>query len=183
MIAHSGKRTLLLDADLRNPSLSRRMITTTNPNASAGIIELLFGHVALDSVLTVDPVTGLHLLPTVVKERIANTNDILTSTAMKQLLDQLRSLYDYIIVDLPPLGPVVDARAMAPQIDGFLFVIDWGRTKIDVVAEALQSSEAIRDRLLGAVLNKVNVKAMSKFETYKGSYYFNKYYSRYGYHD
>jgi succinoglycan biosynthesis transport protein ExoP len=94
-----------------------------------------------------------------------------------------RGRYDFVILDLPPLGPVVDARAMAPMIDAFLLVIDWGRTKIDVVTEALQSSEGIRDRLLGAVLNKVNVKAMSKFETYKGSYYFNKYYSRYGYHD
>ena len=183
MIAHSGKKTLLLDADLRNPSLSRRMVAADASGARAGIVEVLSGQVALDAVLMVDPVTGLHLLPTIVKERIANTNDILTSAAMKQVLDHLRTLYDYIIVDLPPLGPVVDARAMAPQIDGFLFVIDWGRTKIDVVAEALQSSEAIRDRLLGAVLNKVNVKAMSKFETYKGSYYFNKYYSRYGYHD
>jgi succinoglycan biosynthesis transport protein ExoP len=183
MIAHSGKKTLLFDADLRNPSLSRRMVAADANGAQAGIVEVLAGQVALDAVLMVDPVTGLHLLPTVVKERIANTNDILTSAAMKQVLDHLRTLYDYVIIDLPPLGPVVDARAVAPQIDGFLFVIDWGRTKIDVVAEALQSSEAIRDRLLGAVLNKVNVKAMSKFETYKGSYYFNKYYSRYGYHD
>jgi succinoglycan biosynthesis transport protein ExoP len=185
MIAHSGKKTLLIDADLRNPSLSRRLIGATSDATAhtAGTIEVLTGKAPLEQVLLADPATGLHILPTVVQERIANTNDILTSAAMRTLLDQLRGRYDFVILDLPPLGPVVDARAMAPMIDAFLMVIDWGRTKIDVVTEALQSSEAIRDRLLGAVLNKVNVKAMSKFETYKGSYYFNKYYSRYGYHD
>lgn len=183
MIAHSGKKTLLIDADLRNPSLSRRLIGATAATHPAGTIEVLAGKAALEHVLLVDPATSLHILPTVVHERIANTNDILTSAAMRALLERLRGHYDFVILDLPPLGPVVDARAMAPMIDAFLLVIDWGRTKIDVVTEALQSSEGIRDRLLGAVLNKVNVKAMSKFETYKGSYYFNKYYSRYGYHD
>ena len=61
---------------------------------------------------------------------------------MGKLFEQLREKYDYIVVDLPPLAPVVDVRAATHLVDSFVFVVEWGRTKIDVVQHALGHAQA-----------------------------------------
>ena len=94
---------------------------------------------------------------------------------------KLRQTYDFIIVDLPPLAPVVDVRSSTHLIDSFVFVVEWGATKIDVISHALHRTHVIQDRLLGVVLNKVDMSALGRFESNRGNYYHNKYYSRYGY--
>ena len=99
----------------------------------------------------------------------------------KQLLDGLRPNYDYIIVDLPPLAPVSDARATAGIIDSYLYVVEWGRTKINVVQHQLAAAPELYDRLLGVVLSKANVKILTRYEQYYGRNYYKNYYARYGY--
>ena len=100
---------------------------------------------------------------------------------MKEVFAKLRSMYDYVIVDLPPLAPVVDVRSSAHLIDSFIFVVEWGNTKIDVITHGLHKTQIIHDRILGVVLNKVNMGALGRLESNRGNYYYNKYYSRYGY--
>ncbi len=115
------------------------------------------------------------------KHRLPHTNEIMASDAMKEIFSKLRQTYDFIIVDLPPLAPVVDVRSSAHLVDSFLFVLEWGATNIDVISHALRRSQIVQDHLLGVVLNKVNMSALGRFESNRGSYYHNKYYSRYGY--
>jgi len=179
LIAHSGSRAILLDCDLRNPELSRELA----PNASIGLLEILSGKASLEEVTWTDPATKVTFLPCVVKSRVAHSSEILASAATKKLFDQLREIYDYVIVDLSPLAPVVDVRATANLVDSYIFVIEWGRTKIDVVEHALSATRGVYDNLLGVVLNKADINVLSRYESYRGKYYYNRYYARYGYTD
>jgi polysaccharide biosynthesis transport protein len=100
---------------------------------------------------------------------------------MKRLFDDLRARYDYIVVDLPPLAPVVDARMTTSLIDSYIYVVEWGRTKMDVVEHNLANAAGIYDRMLGVVLNKADTTVLGRYEGYHGNYYYNRYYARYGY--
>jgi succinoglycan biosynthesis transport protein ExoP len=179
LMAHSGSRVILLDCDLRNPVLSRMLA----PDANSGLIEVLSGRASLDDVTWTDPSTKLAFLPCVLKSRVAHTSEILASEAIKKLFDRLRETYDYVIVDLSPLAPVVDVRATYNLVDSYIFVIEWGRTKIDVVEHALGAARGVYDNLLGVVLNKADINVLNRYESYRGKYYYNRYYARYGYTD
>jgi succinoglycan biosynthesis transport protein ExoP len=179
LIAHSGNRAILVDCDLRKPSLSR----TLAPDAKAGLLEIVAGKAMFEDVLWVEPTTNLAFLPTVLPSRLIHTSEILASDATRKMFDRLREAYDYVIVDLSPLAPVVDVRVMTPLMDSFVFVVDWGRTKIDVVEHALSTTRGVYDNLLGVVLNKVDTNALGRYENYHGSYYDSRYYAHYGYTD
>jgi succinoglycan biosynthesis transport protein ExoP len=119
----------------------------------------------------------------VLKSRVAHTSEILASEATKKLFERLREAYDYVVVDLSPLAPVVDVRATSNLVDSYIFVIEWGRTKIDVVKHTLGAARGVYDNLLGVVLNKADINVLSRYESYRGNYYQNRYYARYGYTD
>lgn len=102
------------------------------------------------------------------------------SPAAKSLIDELRKTYDYIVVDLSPLVPIVDVRATAELVDGYVFVVEWGRTKREVAKRALSQASEVYDNMLGAVINKADVNRLSRYEGY-GDVYYNKYHTRYGY--
>src|ERR1035437_1304031 len=179
LIAQAGGRVILVDCDLRNPSLTR----TLAPSAKAGFIEVISEKAAIEDVLWTDPKTNLSFLPAVMKSRVAHTNEILASAATKNLFDELCRRYEYIIVDLPPLAPVVDVRTTTHFVNSYVFVIEWGGTKIDVVKKVLADAPGVYENLLGAVLNKTDVSRLNRYEAHRGAYYDNKHYARYGYTD
>jgi succinoglycan biosynthesis transport protein ExoP len=177
LIAHSGGRVILVDCDLRNPSLSCSLA----PTAKAGLVEVISGEKSLEETVWRDPKTHLYFLPTVKKSPLFHTSEILAADQTKMLFDKLRSNFDYVIVDLPPLAPIIDVRATAPLIDAFILAIEWGRTKTDVVQHALHMAPNVHEALIGAVLNKTDMKAIRRYDTYHNDYYSNKHYARYGY--
>jgi succinoglycan biosynthesis transport protein ExoP len=179
VIGQGGGRALLVDCDLRNPALSL-MLT---PDAKAGLLEVISGKATLEDVLWREPVTGLTFLPGAVASRVAHTSDILASNEMRNLFEQLQGAYDYVIVDLSPLAPVVDVRVMTSLVDSFLFVVEWGRTKIGVAQLALNNARGVCDNLLGIVLNKADMKAFGRYSGDHENFYNNSYYARYGYVD
>lgn len=179
LIAQAGGRVILVDCDLRNPSLTR----TLAPSAKAGFIDVISEKAAIEDVLWTDPKTNLSFLPTVMKSRVAHTNEILASAATKNLFDELCRRYEYIIVDLPPLAPVVDVRITTHFVNSYVFVIEWGGTKIDVVKKVLADAPGVYENLLGAVLNKAEVSRLNRYEAHRGAYYDNKHYAQYGYTD
>jgi polysaccharide biosynthesis transport protein len=179
LIGHSGKRTIIIDCDLRNPSLSASLA----PNAAAGIIEVINGNRSLEETVWRDPKTNLVFLPCVRRGPLIHTSEILSAEAMRSLFDRLRATYDYIIVDLPPLAPLVDVRVTSLLIDCFVLVVEWGGTKIDVVQHALHTAPNIYECLIGAVLNKTDIKAMIRYDTYRSDYYSDNHYAHYGFSD
>jgi polysaccharide biosynthesis transport protein len=176
LIAHAGKQVIIVDCDLRNPTLSANLA----PNAGAGIIDVLSGARSLEETVWRDPKTNLAFLPVAKRTQIFHTSEILSAEQTRKLFDKLRATYDYVIVDLPPLAPIVDVRATTPLIDCFILVVEWGRTRTDVVQHALHTAPNVYEALIGTVLNKTDMKAMKRYDNYHNDYYNNEYYSRYG---
>lgn len=177
LMAHGGARVILVDSDLRNPSLSRALV----PDAKIGLVDVVAQKARLEDALVVDPETRLSILPAGTTSKLLHTNEILASKAMHALVTELRSKFDYVVLDMPPMAPVVDVRVTSSFVDSYVFVVEWGRTKIDVVRHNLRGSPEIQDKLLGVVLNKADTKALARYESYHGRYYYQKYYARYGY--
>lgn len=177
LMAHAGGRVIVVDCDLRNPSLSRNLA----PHASVGLVEVISGRCPLDQAIYKDPKTNLDFLPTVKKQPLFHTSEMLSAATTKQLFDHLRATYDYVVVDLPPLAPIIDVRATAPLIDCLVLAIEWGRTKTDVVQHALHTAPSLHTALIGAVLNKTDMQAIRRYDNYHNDYYSNKHFARYGY--
>jgi Mrp family chromosome partitioning ATPase len=93
------------------------------------------------------------------------------------MLKMVKNHYDYVLVDLPPILPVVDVKAVAHLFDAFILVVEWGGTSSDEVLRAVNASPVISERLLGAVLNKTDEAVMRRFEGYtdrRYTYYTNE---------
>jgi succinoglycan biosynthesis transport protein ExoP len=176
-LAKSAK-TLLIDADLRNPGATRAL----GQHAEEGLLEVLLENQSPSSVVLTDPVSGLKFLPAVVKRRVPHSSELLASQQMMRLLTQASSEFDYVVLDLPPLGPVVDARAIASRIDGFIMVVEWGETSRKVVRDTLASEPQITSRCLGVILNKVDSDKMKLYREYGSSEYYASRYTTY-YHE
>lgn len=169
VLASSGARTLLIDGDLRNPGLTRQV----GQHATVGLLEILRGDAEFADCLMTDEDTSLMFLPAVVKKRISNSAELLSSQAMETLLQQLGKYFEYVIVDLPPIGPVVDVRASARLFDGYLLVVTWGKTPRSLVKALVAEDPLLYDRCFGVILNKTNKKRMRLYqnEDFKGYYY------------
>jgi len=170
LIAQSGARVILLDCDLRNPSLSRAL----TPAAQVGFLDVVAGKVPLADAVWTDPATNMTFLPNVPNRHLPNATEILCSQAAKALFDALQIKYDYVIVDLAPLVAALDARAAARLVDSYLLVIEWGSTKIEAVQYALRNAPGVRENIVGAVLNKVDMAGMSRYDSYGANYYYGQ---------
>jgi succinoglycan biosynthesis transport protein ExoP len=178
LLASQGARTLLIDGDLRNPGATRLL----GRHATSGLLEVVRGGVALPSALMFNRDTKLAFLPAVVKHRIPYSSEILSSTGMDILLEAAAENFDYVIIDLPPLGPVVDARAIASKVDCFTLVIEWGETSRKAVRNELIKNMPVVDKCVGAILNKVDSSKSKLYEAYGSSEYYAYRYKSY-YHE
>jgi succinoglycan biosynthesis transport protein ExoP len=169
LIAQRGDRVILLDCDLRHPSLSRALA----PDASAGFLDVIAGKIELEDAVWNDPITNMAFLPAGATSDVSAA-DILASDAAKQLFGMLQIKFDYVIVDLAPLGVGVDVRATSGLIDSYILVIEWGATKIDSVQKALRDAPNVQANIVGAVLNKVNMAVMKRYVNYGASYHYGQ---------
>lgn len=167
-LASSGRhRTLLIDCDLRNPSLSRLL----TPDATLGLASVLKGQAEFADVVRQDTSTGLSFLPVPTSHghRVA---ELLTSDALDRLIAVARSHYDYVIVDLPSLVPMVDVLMTTRFVDGYVSVVAWGTSEKEATRRAYEHSAHFRERLLGVVLNKVNMRRLHLFD-YEAAQWFD----------
>ncbi len=174
MFASLNAKTLLIDADLRKPELSRKLA----PDATEGLLEAVIGHRDLRDLIWHEERSGLAFLPTVSKTRVPHSSALLASAGMHRLLEEAQQHFDYIVIDLPPFGPVVDVRAIASQIQAFALVVEWRKTGRKVVRNILMENEQILDKCLGVVLNKVNVNKLKLFEEHGSRYYYFRKYTK-----
>jgi polysaccharide biosynthesis transport protein len=173
-VAKSGARTLLIDADLRNPSMSNTLGYTKLP----GVLDLVADKSSFRDLVITDAQYKFDFLPASSQIRPTNSSDILISAPMKQMLKSAANEYDYVLVDLPPILPVVDVKAAAQLFDAFVLVVEWGSTTTDELLKAVSTSAIVSERLLGAVLNKADEAIMRRFEGYSERHY--NYYTREG---
>ena len=170
-----GSRVLLIDADLRNPGATRQLAR----HAERGILEALQGNAPLSELLLFDRETGLAFLPAVVRRRIPHSSELLTSGRMAELLTLAASKFDYVILDLPPIAPIIDSRAVAPLIDSYLLVVEWGKTARGMVKKTMQQNGAIAKRCAGVILNKVDTEKMKLYRQFGSSEFYHARYASY----
>jgi succinoglycan biosynthesis transport protein ExoP len=176
LLASQGSRVLLIDADLRNPGATRQI----GRHAERGILEALQDSVPARDILMINPDTKLAFLPAVIKRRIPYSSELLASEAMDRIIEEVSDAFDYIIFDLPPLAPVVDARAMSSKLDAYIFVVEWGKTARNVVKKTLVANAAVAVKCAGVILNKVDTSKMKFYQSYGSSeFYYSKYSSYY----
>lgn len=159
MLAAFDDPVLLIDADPRNPGLSRSLRLTGTP----GLVEALMGKAPWRSLIHVQQETGVHLLTCETPKLMSYSSELLGSATMRALLSDLRAEFPTIILDLAPLGPVVDARVLLPMIDQIVLVAEWGKTPRELLRATLASEPALADKLLGVVLNKVDMVALKDY--------------------
>ena len=172
-LAKSGSSTLLIDADLRNPSMTKTLGYPNQP----GLLDMVANKSAFEDLVITDSKYNFDFLPASTRIKPSNSSDILNSAAMRQMLKTVKSNYDYVLIDLPPILPVVDVKAVAHLFDAFVLVVEWGSTSLDEVVKAVATSPILSERLLGAVLNKADEAVMRRFEGYSDrrySYYTNE---------
>ncbi|MGH1352215.1 MAG: GumC family protein [Methyloligellaceae bacterium] len=169
--ANVGVNTLLIDADLRNPSLSARLC----PERNCGLMDLLSQRVVKDNAIITDH-TGLDILPS--KNIPYNTAEILGSESMKSLLQELRHEYDLIVLDTSPVMPVIDAKVLMEIVDSLVLVVEWDKTPKEAVRTILNTLDPERKKVAGIVLNKVEMKRMRGYGvmSYGGYYQDSGYY-------
>ncbi len=141
-----GIKALIIDSDLRRPSLANYLAIET----TVGLSDVLEGTTSLkDAIIRLEP-AGLHLLPG--GQSRHDVAELISGQNFKEIMSEIREMFDYVIIDAPPLGVFTDATVLINHADGALFVVCANRTRykdIDRVLEMLP-----RERMLGAILNQ-----------------------------
>jgi capsular exopolysaccharide synthesis family protein len=157
-----GIKALIIDSDLRRPCLAAYL----GLEAKLGLSDILAGKTTIEeTIIRLEP-AGLHLLPG--GNPRTDVTELLSGPKFRELLSEIRELFDFIIIDAPPLGIFTDANVLINQADGALLVVKANQTRYREVDRVLEMLP--RDRLLGAVLNQSEEALMNE------SYYYYDYY-------
>ncbi len=144
-----GLRTVLVDLDLRRPSVSRTMGL---PKPAAGVNDYLEGRAGLDEVVTADP--DMPQLFTIgVSELPADPGSLINPRSIEPMIAALRKQFDIIVIDAPPILPVRDAQTLSSLADATLVVLHWGQTRQSAIRVV---QRLMRGRVTGAVINRVD---------------------------
>ena len=161
-----GKKVLLFDADIRKSALIRRYSVDKDVK---GLSQYLSGHVEKQEILYDTNYENMHIIfagPTA-----PNPAELLEQNLLTDLLRELRQKYDYIIIDTPPIGSVIDAAIIAKECDGAVLVIESDRVRYQDAQRVQEQLKKTGCRILGAVLNKVDVKKDRSDHRYHYYYY------------
>ena len=172
-LGESGQRVLLLDADLRKSVMMGR-VGIENTEEIQGLTHYLSGQAKLEDILYADVVNRMHVIFS--GPFPPNPSELLGSRKFKDLMRMLRGVFDYIIVDTPPIGSVIDTAVIAESCDGIVFVVAQGEISYRFAQDAKAQLERTGVPILGAILNKVS----ERNDSYGG--YYGRYgaYGRYG---
>lgn len=151
--AMTGNRVLLIDGDLRRANLTRDLAA----GRPTGLLEALASHQPVEAAILRDGRTGLHFLPASgpLPSHLSSA-EMIASPAMSAALDGLRRQFDTIVIDTPPLLPVIDGRIFADYADQVVFVMTWRRTPKQLAKRALKSLGFNHRKIVGVVMNDVD---------------------------
>jgi len=170
VFAQNDNRVLLVDSDLRRPSL-HRILGVSN---AEGLTSYLLKQKTLEEVILVSPIKGMDFLPS---GKLASTSmGIINSTRMKEFYEEVRQRYDYVFFDSPPIMGVSDASVLASLVDMVVLVVQHRKYPQTMTLRAKQTVEKVGGNLLGIVLNNISINQDSYYYYYSGYYY--DYYSK-----
>ena len=171
-LAESGAKVLLMDADLRRPSVAAKLNLARTP----GLTNILVAKGNYRELLQQNPIApNMDVLTS--GDIPPNPSELLGSNRMEKLILELTEAYDYIVVDLPPVNVVSDAIAMSRMLDGVIMVVRNGVSEQRMLAEALRQLKLVNVRILGFVYRDSAVGGANYGKKY--GYKYKKYYSEY----
>ena len=170
IFAQNGSRVLIVDSDLRRPSL-HKILHVSN---ATGLTNYLLNQQALEQVIQTTPQAGLDFLPS--GKLPSSSMGVLSSSKMKDLIGELKRRYDFVFFDSPPIMGVSDGSILASQVDMVLQVIQYRRYPQPMTLRAKQMIQKVGGNLIGLVLNNINMSSDENYYYYSGYYY--DYYSK-----
>lgn len=170
--AQSGKKVLLVDADLRKSVLVRRH---HKGKVRLGLVHYLVGKYPFEEVCCETNIKNLNMV--FAGPVPPNPSELLGNDQFKKMLEEARKTYDLVVVDTPPLGSVIDSAIVAKQCDGVMLVIANGEISYRFAQKVKEQLDKAECHILGCVLNKVNMSKGGRYGYY-GRYY-GKYYGKY----
>lgn len=173
-LAETGKKVLFIDADLRKSVMARRLRVG---KGGKGLSQLLSGMCTMDEALCATSVRNLHMIFS--GPVPPNPAELLGGKLFSMILNKCRDVYDYIIIDTAPLGSVIDAAVAANFCDGAVMVMAANEISYRFAQNVKGQLEKSDCKILGVVLNKMNMKSNKYYGRYYGRYY-GKYYGQYG---
>ncbi|MFM9863367.1 MAG: GumC family protein [Micropepsaceae bacterium] len=174
LASKSGARVLLIDGDLRHPSVGLQF--SPRP-PEAGLVEVLAGRLELASVLHRDPISPLEFVP--VAHPPANPADLLASQAMRSMIHELRNHYDLIILDAAPVLPVSDTRMLARLADKVIYVVKWDQTPREAVVSGIKLLRDANADIAGTVLTQADLRRHAIYGYGYTSYGYGNAYAKY----
>jgi capsular exopolysaccharide synthesis family protein len=166
-MAALGKNVAFIDADLRRSGIMALYGLLFEGGLGYGTAHFLAGKCDMDEALYVTNIPGLCMMP--VGRTVANPLPLLNSSRFLELLEELSTHFDYVFVDAPPVGLVIDAAEIAKSCDGTLLVVQYNGARRRELMEARMQIERTGCAILGAVLNQV------KFDSHSNRYYSKSY--------
>ena len=172
MLSQLDKNVILIDCDMRRPTLADKLSISKRP----GLSNCLTGQVSLDRLIQQCGIKSSEDAFDVIAAgpNPPNPIELLSSSRMSQVLAQLRKVYDYIILDFPPVGEVSDAMAVAKETDGILLVVRENHCNRPVLSDTIRQFDFIGAKLLGVIYNGTT-ESVGKY----GKRYYKKYYGKY----
>lgn len=174
-LVNRGNRVCLVDADLRRSVLIRNaQIQTTGP--WKGLAHFLAGYNEIQDVVYKTDIEGLYLVP--IGQTVVNPLQLFETEEFDGFLEILRKEFDWVLIDTPPIGLVVDAAVIAAKCDGYVLVVSYNSTRRSELNDARRQMEKSGCPALGCIVNKVTVNSLSAKHYYNRNYY-TKYYGKY----
>lgn len=168
VIAQTGAKVLMIDCDLRKPSIHKLFQQKSIP----GLSDILGGMSDLETAIQETKFKHLNII--FAGTVPPNPAELLGSEEMKNLLDTVSESFDYILLDTPPINIVADALALTPIIDGVVVVVKQGETKHPELMHVLSSLEFAKSKVLGIILYGVERKNNFRYSKYKYKNYYGK---------
>jgi len=172
VFAQQGDRILIVDSDLRRPSMHRYLKVSNN----IGLTNYLLGQVAIDEVIQTTELPSLHFIPS--GKLPSSSMGILSSAKMKEFVAEMKSRYDYVFLDAPPIMGVSDASVLASMVDMCVLVVQYRKYPQLMTQRAKGMVTKVGGELVGVVLNNINISQDSYYYYYSGYYYDYYYKSR-----
>jgi capsular exopolysaccharide synthesis family protein len=169
-LTQTGSRVLLVDSDLRRPSLHNFF----SMDKTYGLTNLLVGSLSFDDVIKRTELENLDVITS--GDVPPNPAELVASEGMRRFIEQARARYDYVLLDSPPVIAVTDAAVLATRVDGTVLVVGSGTISKREVARAVGLLRNVRSPVLGVVLNALDIKKIY------GSYYYYFHYYQYYYY-